>query len=256
MGVVAYALRAAICRTLRGATAAGDNVFDSPMEPLDNVIGDKAAGAPVIAVFVSEMKKQNITGRNLAATQAEAEVTIQVYAPAAEFTLEVEGPDGEPIEVRVGGEGIALALDFIERQIDMAFTMADGPWGSLLRRLITSYSNVHSMRIMVRVGEAQNGTNVPMAELTYTCKTVFEPDFGKVATGLWEEVHTAFAADPDYAGIAGMLKALIEGPRELSDWRVLQGMLAATYGQMTNVLTFDPGGPPEPAQQIVIEQDP
>jgi hypothetical protein len=252
MGVVAFALRTAICKTLRGATVAGDHVFDSPMEPLDKVVGDLAVGTPVIAVFVSEMKKANIQGRNATAAPAEAEVTIQVYSPP-EFSLELLGPDGEPTEVRVGGEGIAVALDFVERQIDMAFTMTDSAWGKLFRRLVTSYSNVHSMRILVRVGEGQQGTNVPMAELTYTCRTILEPDFGKGMDALWQEIYAAFAADPSYAQIAEMLKALIEGPRNLSDWRVLQGMLAASYGETVNVLGEDPGGPMQPMQQINIE---
>ncbi len=255
MGVVSFALRTAICKTLRGSTIAGPHVYDSPVEPLDMVTGPNATGAPVIAVFVSEMKKNSVQGRDVAGASAEAEVTIQIYAPA-EFNMSMLAADGSPIEVRVGGEGIAVALDFAERQIERVFAMSDTEWGKLFRRLITSYANVHSMRILVRVGDAQNGVNIPMAELTYTCKTIFEPAYSSEMDALWQQIYDALAADEAYEGIAEMLKALIEAPEGVADWRLLQGLLGATYGEIVNVASGDPGGAVEPLNVITIEAQP
>lgn len=245
MSALSFAIRTAVAKTLRGRTLAGDRVVDSPIEPLAYLTGEGAEPKPLIAIFISDIKKPVINGRDIAGAQAEAQVTIQIYCPQ-EVALNVQGTP-----ITVSGTGIAAVLDLVERQVEAALSSDDTEWGKIFRRLITQYSNVHSGRVLVRVGEAVEGVSIPMAEITYTCRTIIEPGYGKPLDGLWAQIDAAFRLDPEYAPLADILKGLIENPMGLPAWRVLQALQGATHAEAVNVGIAPQGLEPDEAPEIL-----
>lgn len=235
MGLLSFALRQAVAKTLRGATLAGQRVYDSPIEPLDEVVKPNGEGRPLIAIYIHETKKTSIDGRRLGQSQGEAELTIQVYSPHR-VVLDV---NGAPVEIK--GTGIAGILDFVERQIEAALVVSDGAWAKIFRRLVTSFSSATSTRLMVRVAEKDDGVFIPLAEISYTLKTAWEPVYGEPMDQMWTEIVNAFKADPQFNAMGHYMQALIELPADMNDWRRAQAVLGATFGDMVNIGLTPPG---------------
>lgn len=226
MSLVSLVIRTAVAKILTGSTLCGDRVYDAPISPIEDVYQEGAEAHPVIAVYTSSGKKDDITGRDLRGARADLDLTIHAYSPH-----EVVLPSG----VRIGGKGIAAVLDVIERQVEAAFAQDDTVWGKTFRRMVPSIAKVQSSRVFVSIGTPEGGVAIPLAEMTYTLKTVLEPGYGAPMDALWASIEQDIRADAQMTDFADLIKACAEEPGNLLDWRRMQALGAMTFGEVRNI---------------------
>jgi hypothetical protein len=212
---VSFAIRLAATRLLRGATWAGEDVLNSPVEPIAEVMSRAGADPrPVIGVFTSEVRSDP-TGRDLASKSHTVEMAIFAYLPP-KFT-----PAGDD-EIEIDHSGSAFALDFIARQATLAIRVGTSPWNAIWNKIVLGYKDVAFKPVLV---ELDKGVRVACTEISLTMQVIPEPDTGRGLYGVWGDLDTLMRSDPETLPLADTLKGLIEGSA-IPSWRVAQYQLA------------------------------
>jgi hypothetical protein len=109
-----------------------------------------------------------------------------------------------------------LTLDIMEHQIVAALTADDGAWSGVWMKLVPRVTR----RLSRRGASAENGVRFAARQIVLTCDLVDTPIAGAPITAgsAWSDVLAAMAADGDLAGIAGLLRAELEGT-PMANWR-------------------------------------
>lgn len=245
-GLVSAALRMAVRFMLKGQTSAGDRVFDSPIDPLGLILdqGDPTP-KPLLAVYVQEVSGKP-RGREIVSVEPELDLVIWTYLPATDVQLE----DNVAFEVRQSGA--ALALNIVEAQVNRSMRFAPIKWRSIYEEIVHNVEKVVSRSVLV---EIEGGVRVPASETVITCKVIPEPAFGRALSGFWIKFDAAMRAEPTVAGLADMVKNLIEGPADLPSWQVTLGEMALSIseGRAIGVTPLDATETDEPAVLTTIE---
>lgn len=220
MSLARLAMRLAAARALKGATLAGDRVFDSAIDPIDQTIAETRQ--PVLIVYTDDQEAQ-ITGRDLMHSSVSCELVIEAAIAAR---VEVPMPDGEGGETSIviphTDEGMELVLDIIEHQAVAALTRERSDWSRVWMKLVPKITK----RLSRRGASSEKGVRFAARQITITCDLIEAPtDGGPVpAGGTWADLLAVMGADPQLGPIADMLRAEIEGDT-LADWRRAANML-------------------------------
>ena len=222
MSLIALATRVILLRLLTGRTWAQDQVFDSPLDPIDEILrAANAAPKPVIAVYTAESKGKPV-GLETQGGKQNVRTAVYVYLPPSKVTI----PDGLAFEIDNVGAGLALST--IGRQIDAAIHLGNAPWIKVWRRFVTCVDEKTSRFVLV---EIQSGVKVPCMEVIYELDCVADADFAKPLYGAWLDLDTLLRADgagTEGETLADHIKGLIEKPEGLQPYEVFQANFGLT----------------------------
>lgn len=220
MSLARLAMRLAAARALKGATLAGDRVFDSAIDPIDQTIAETRQ--PVLIVYTDD-QDADITGRDLMHARVSCDLVIEAAIAAR---VEMQMPDGEGGETSIviphTDEGMELVLDIIEHQALAALTRERSDWSRVWMKLVPKITK----RMSRRGASSEKGVRFAARQITITCDLIEAPSDGAPipATGTWADVLAVMAADAQLGPIAEMLRAEIEG-EPIADWRRAANML-------------------------------
>lgn len=224
MSLARLAMRLAAARALKGATLAGDRVFDSAIDPIDQTIAETRQ--PILVVS-TEDQEMDIKGRDLMHGSASCELVIEAAIAAR---VEVSLPDGEGGETSIviphTDEGMELVLDMIEHQVVAALIRERTEWSRVWMRLVPRITR----RASRRGASSEKGVRFAARQITLTCDLIEAPTDGAAIpqAGTWADVLAVMADDPALAPIADMLRAEIEGS-PVADWRRAANMLGVDF---------------------------
>lgn len=208
-------------------TWAGNEIYDQPVDPLGHVL--RAANPsmpnepqrPVVAVYV-ESSKFDVEGRATQGRMNAADLKVCVFvAPGITKTT-----DSLMAEIELDTTAAGLTLNFMARQIDAAFHR-EGPWFTILNKFVQSYS---SRDVRYVLYETEKGISVPAMEIAYKASTLPDPSFGAPMMAAWVLLDTELRKTGQGTILADLIKAAIESPTGLPEYRVFQTNYGLTAG--------------------------
>lgn len=198
-------VRLATVRALKGATLAGDAVFDSIVDPQDQRVSQ--VQRPVVIVYTDDHQ-----------TTPDARVDQLGGASACDLVLEiaiagrasVKSDDGTESQTIVAAadadEAREYLLDLMERQIMVALTGARGPWPDLWRLFVVKVTDRVSRR------GAFEQARLAARQITLTCDLLMDPPaVDYTPSGAWASAIATFKDDATLAPLAPILRAHIKG---------------------------------------------
>jgi hypothetical protein len=213
MSLTRLVMRIAAARAVRDKTLAGPRVFDSAVDPIDQTIAEHRQ--PLIVVTTDEHALE-VIGRDLSSGTHQCDLVIEI---AIASRVDVPAADGQGGQITIAiphtDEGMELTLDIMEHQIVAALTADDGAWSGVWMKLVPRVTR----RLSRRGASAENGVRFAARQIVLTCDLVDTPIAGAPITAgsAWSDVLAAMAADGDLAGIAGLLRAELEGT-PMANW--------------------------------------
>ena len=210
MSVAPLVLRLAAKRMLAGATAAGAEVHDSRIAPV-NDLGPDDPGLFVV-VSTEEATVDTLGGLDLLRGSRSLEFVVEILAATA---ATIEGDAGEPaLTIPHTDAGLELSIDLIERQVMRALGgEGGGPWAEVWRGVALKVERIVSRRAASKEG----GSRWAARQVVLTLDVLQEPPFGAPPAHAWARAIAAMEADPEFAGLAPFVAAVIEG-EPIPEW--------------------------------------
>lgn len=211
MSLAAFALRLSAIQALRGATYAGERVFDSTIDPIDFLAQQERQ--PFIVVS-TEDEEADIEGRDLLYPSRKIALLI-------EFGLASKVDAGD-IDIPHTDAGLEASLNIMHRQIMRALTIG-GAWADLFREFSPRIEKLVSRRM---ADAPKQGARFALRQVVLTCDTLADPDYGAApeAGTAWARLLSAMDGDPELADFATVLRDAIIGD-PLPSWRRRQAAL-------------------------------
>ena len=253
MSLARLAMRIAAARALKGATLAGDRVFDSAIDPIDQTIAETRQ--PILVVMTDD-HEADITGRDLTYGDARCDLVIEA-AIAARVEIPATDGDGNATTIAIPhtDEGMELVLDMIEHQVVAALTRERTDWSRVWMKLVPRISK----RLSRRGASAENGVRFAARQIVITCDLIEPPVVGAdIQPGTaWDDVLTVMSADEVLVPVANMLRAEIEG-EPASDWQRAANSLGITMDTAEGLgigEVLDEEGHPVELADIILDPD-
>ena len=222
MSLVALAIRACTFLALRGATWAGDCVYESKLEPLEAIVS--AETQPFITIAIDETAGEPKGGASLLAVVDRlllvVEVAVGVRALAEDGSTVVGVPPTD--------RGLEWAIDLLGRQVMRALS-SDPVWGDFWRRFRMALNSVRLLR-----SGAVDGERYAARQIVFDIHPISDPDVGAGLSeeGLWAEFIAALrgldSQDPElaeYRRLADLIEAELGEPPGLGSWEVAAARL-------------------------------
>lgn len=239
MSLVAFALRTVFVELVRGQTWAGDNVIDSPLDPVATAIARSSdIRKPCVVVYSGE-GVNDVGGMQAQGVSARQTLLVYIYLPPSTATVESGGE--QFIEIDTRNEGGAATLDVVSTQVRRAFEFGPEPWLAIWKKIVLSIQSVRARPVLV---EFEKQPVMPCLEIEFVFSTIPDGPFGRPLFGAWQMLHDAMHADAELQPFAGVVKAMVEAPGEavLPDWRIAQIHLGVSQGAIKNSGLTEPEG--------------
>lgn len=223
MSLSALAIRACTYLALKGATWAGDCVYESKLEPIDAIVQD--AAQPFITIAIDEASGEP-KGHGASLLSAVDRLLLVVEIAVGVRALADDG--STVVGVPPTDRGLEWTMDILVRQAMRALS-ADPTWGDLWRRFRMELNGVRLLR-----GGAAEGERYAARQIVFDIHPVSDPDVGSLATSdsLWVQfiaaLRTLDAEDPElaeYRALADLLEAEIVEPQGFGSWQVAAARL-------------------------------
>ncbi|KPL53200.1 hypothetical protein ABB55_14070 [Prosthecomicrobium hirschii] len=223
MSLAALAIRACTFLALRGATWAGDCVYESKLEPIDVII--QAETQPFITIAVDEASGEP-KGRGASLLAAVDRLLLVVEIAVGVRALAEDG--STVVGVPPTDRGLEWTMDILSRQVMRALS-SDPTWGDLWRRFRMELNGVRLLR-----GGAVDGERYAARQIIFDIHPVSDPDVGSIPTGdsVWGQFIAALRAldaeEPEvaeYRALADLIEAEITKPQGFGSWQVAAARL-------------------------------
>ena len=223
MSLVALAIRACTYLALRGATWAGDCVYESKLEPIDVIV--QAETQPFITIAVDEASGEP-KGRGATLLAGVDRLLLVVEIAVGIRALADDG--STVVGVPPTDRGLEWTMDILSRQVMRALS-SDPTWGDLWRRFRMELNGVRLLR-----GGAVDGERYAARQIVFDIHPVSDPDVGIIPTGdsLWGQFIAALRAldveDPElaeYGALADLIEEEITEPQGFGSWQVAAARL-------------------------------
>lgn len=220
MSLVALAIRIAAVQALKGATLAGAEVYDSPLDPFDLALA--AREKPTIAVYTGE-DRGTVEGRDWLAPDQMIDLSFQVMLPTA---VPVPSGDGT-VTLRTRDAGAEMVFDLVWRQISAVLMAGTSDWAELWRLFVGNTPSISARPFII---EGEDGVRIAAQEIVIMASpTIGDPPFGAVLDGTpWQAFLLKLADEPALLGVAEILTTAIETPNDLDDWQAARAVLGLT----------------------------
>jgi hypothetical protein len=222
MSLYRIALRAATVLAIKGRTQAGEHVYDSRNDPLEEIVAGVAV--PIIAVYTEEDKNTH-DSRELALV---IEFTVNIRergAPDAGTVVPAgNGRDGEDaVWVPQTDDGLEITLDIIEQEIRDALEGSTSEAADIWNTLVIDIRENSSKRGVL---DPQKTNRLAARQLLLRVKMLKDPKVGAPIPQVLERLLKLLEADYRYSPTAPMLRNFAERqagqPVELQDMARLQ----------------------------------
>lgn len=250
MSIVGTTLLFLTMKALNGATLAGDEIDNTPVDPFASDF--QGVAKPMVAVFIGN-DQQTVQGKDLSGGDRSVDITIQAFLPTSVEIL----VDGNPVSLNARGAGGDLAMGMFERQIKRALTVGGDEAGDLWRTLVLTVESIETQSFLFQTA---NKALLMAREITLSMTTMQDPDFGQqTLSRTWERILALFEADEDYTAVAPWIRAEMTAPESLEQIKIIQGQLGVANDVMTGVgleaIEFDPDALPVASFTLVEEED-
>lgn len=202
MSLASLAIRYATLRALKGRTYAGENVFDSKIEPINLIASGGHEFAIVVTTDDDDVK---IEGRDLIASDHQLELVIEVAATAKLTVKTDEGEDAEALTIPATDAGLEASLNLIGWQIARALSAGGGNWGDLWRSLVMKVHSISSRR----GADDANGVRYAARQYVYKIDHIAEPEPGVAPADLWARTVSMLKADPEFGAIGRIVESMV-----------------------------------------------
>jgi hypothetical protein len=205
MSIASQAIITTARKLITGATWAGTNVEESPIDPVDGLVNKAAEGEvlPYIAVYIERMTAKDDGGAG------DADLKVYIYLPPNRVKM----PDGEAFSPSRKNSG--MTLNIITRQVENALAKTVEPWSEIWRKLVLSIGDRTYRQILI---EHESGVRVPAVELSLALTVLREPEIGSPLSQTYQLLDAALRANGDEA-VADVFKAAIENPADLESYQ-------------------------------------
>ena len=240
--MASFAVRTCTIEALRGQTLVGDEIVDSPIDPID------FAGSirkPTIAVF-SETERLTPRGRSFSMTRDDTpqdghvlQLSLMAYLPAAPVVSTPGQPD---LKLDALESGAAFAFDLIYRQMVRALTLLDTPWADLWRRCVVG--DMESVESGAFILQDNKGAKIPARQITLRLGVIDEPPFCGLAVPFWSDFVSALAVSDDLADYAPIIADAIQGG-DFPSWRGEAALTGLSPNEAVAIGRGPVGGTPD-----------
>lgn len=220
MSLVSFGLRLVASRLLRGQTWAGSRIYNSPVDPVAEWQQGAEAGQaqPCIAIY-SGKRVPVVVGKATQGKSATIDLVFNIFVPPTVIIASPETDEAPAITLETSNTGGAMVIDLIERQIEAAFRFGPATWREIWDIMVVEVQGLESRPLLYEIDKT---VQIPCVEVTYSLKTIPDPDFGVPLLPAWTKLKAAMLADADYAASAPLLDQLISAPSGLLDWQLVQ----------------------------------
>lgn len=232
MSLARTILRIAAVQAITGKTLAGDAVFDSDIDPIDQRVSETPR--PLIVVYTDD-DQSTPTGFADFLQGSQTELVIEmVYA--GRTTVQVD-PDGqgprmtEALEISGRDATNEILLDMIERQVVRTLSAGQGPWSQVFRGVACNCTR----RLSRRGASAEQGVRFAVRQLVLTLEPLIDPVPGMPipAGSVWDQALSLMEGG-QFGPIARMLRDDIEG-QPMTEWRRFAGQLGVSLETMAAI---------------------
>lgn len=213
--IQALALRMAALYALRGATPAGNRVYDSAISTIDELIG--ADPSPVI-VLVTDEEVAEIEVLDVLAGTRKIALVIEVVIASA---VTLPDDEGEAVVVAPTDEKLEISLAVTVRSLMRALFGRASAWGNIFADLA---HNVKKITLRRGADAPKDGMKFAARQIVIELEPYAEPPFGRPvdpATALGRFMAAITASAPS---IAGVIKGAIES-QAVPNWDEMRGSL-------------------------------
>jgi hypothetical protein len=247
MSLINLAVRIAAVKALKGATLAGDRVFDSQIDALDDrITKDKA---PAIVVYIDEDHAKPL-GKDLVNADRTVSLVIEISVAS-----KVAIGDVTEVVIPYTDPGLETTINLIGYQIMKALQAGASEWSELWRLFVVGIHEVAA----VRGANAEKGVRWAARQIVMKCETLSEPAYGIAPAegGHWARLLAAMAADSDLAPIGSLIEGVISEPA-LADWRSAAAVLGVNrdVADGIGIAPLDPAATGEAAAAAEITAEP
>ena len=228
------ALRLITVQALKGATWAGDRVFDSPATVADLRIA--AERQPFIAVFVDEADSEGIDQPTAAGPMNTRLIIEAGVASAITFQPATDSGAPEPpvtvTSLNDTDSGLEMTIGFLAEQVRDALLSTSNPWAELWRGFVVQLNKIECVRGGPQT-DAQLKTPQRYASRIqiYHAGILATPPrgIGLDPSSPWSIFLYMAAAEPELSGLAGIMQAhFAYESGTLPAWRMAEKYLGVT----------------------------
>ena len=229
MSVVRQLLQISAVQALRGRTLAKENVHDSTISALPDVM--KRTRLPILIVSIEEADHQaNGNDRGFFGRTAELKMQVQSAIFELTKTKSEDGGADDVLEYTLGETDAAMEamLNIIDREWRSALTDPRNIRADVFRGLVTRIGRVQDMRAVDPELSRRHALRLTQVELS----VIGEPVPGDPVSPAIEAGLAMLEGMADYAETAQRWRALLSAFDGLEDWEKRQAALFASRSEM------------------------
>ncbi len=232
MSLARTILRIAAVQAITGKTLAGDAVFDSDIDPIDQRISETAK--PLIVVYTDD-DQSSPTGFSDFLQGGQVELVVEVvYAGRTTVMIDPDGQGPQETEaLQLSGRDATneILLDMIERQVVRTLTVGQGAWSQVFRAVASNCTR----RLSRRGASAEQGVRFAVRQLVLTLEPLIDPVPGMpIPVGSAWDKALSLMDGGQFGPIAQMLRDDIEG-QPITEWRRFAGQLGVSLETMSAI---------------------
>ena len=231
--IVRQLVQLALVNAPRGRTIAGDDFFDSRMDPLAQLA--KGTRRPFVIVSVEESDADGKEGPEDVGLLGRCSKLTILLQMAVASGQEIKDAGGTRIIAAIGETDAAFeaTLNILDRQWRQVMSDFDNPWATIFRSLVVRIGKI----IDQRSSDPETGTKHAARFIQIHVEVMPDPLPGEPIPGPIEAGLAALEADGDasYAEIARVWRALLTENQDWPEWRTLQAGLFATREDMAAI---------------------
>lgn len=235
MSLARTILRIAAVQAITGNTLAGDAVFDSDIDPIDQRVSSADEPRPLIVIYTDD-DQSTPTGFADFLQGGQVELVIEVvYAGRTTVSLDPDGPDGpetaEIIEISGRDAANEILLDLIERQAIRALTMGADTWSQIWRLVASNCAR----RLSRRGASAEQGNRFAIRQVVLTLEPLVDPVPGQPLKegSAWDRA-LSLMSESQFGRIADVLREDAEGD-PITEWRRFAGQLGVNLETISGI---------------------
>lgn len=233
MSIVRQLVQLALVNAPRGLTIAGDDIFDSRMDPLGQLA--KGARRPFMIFSVEESDADGKEGPEdvgLLGRCVKLTILLQMAVASGQ---EIKDQSGTRIIAAIGETDAAFeaTLNILDRQWRQVMSSFDNPWATIFRGLVVRIGKIMDQRS----SDPETGTKHAARFIQIHVEVMPDPLPGEPIPAPIEAGLAAIEADGDasYAEIARVWRGILTEHADWPEWRAMQAGLFATRADMAAV---------------------
>ncbi|WP_281978808.1 hypothetical protein [Pseudorhizobium flavum] len=232
MGIVRQLVQISMVEAVRGKTIAQDDVFDSRIDSLPNLLKNSRRPLLIFSVEESQQDEEGSLDNGFLGRAGKLQVLVQAAVASVQ-----EVKDGNDVVILPSiGEsdaGFEATLNMLDRQWKTVLSGYADPWVNVFRGLVTSVGKITD----ARAADPETGRKHASRYTQVSLNVIDEPLPGDPVPPAVEAGLSLLEADGDsgYAEIADVYRKMLTEGEEWPEWRKIQAALFTSRGAMAGL---------------------